>query len=101
MRDDNKGFELTNKNTTRPVPVKLLTKKELQEFYNPTFRKRKYNFSGKNFFVLKTTSKQFKKLYEIEYRKSWCETKAYLVEKYDYSLLLHKALKYVRESDVS
>lgn len=75
-------------------PALLLTKEKLKDFYNHR------TDLGKNpgWFILKTTSKQFKKLYNLKWDNKY---KAYLEERHPYDLLLYKAMKYVKENDVN
>lgn len=71
----------------------LFTKEEIKRFYDPEDKTHQINsHTNKAWFVLKITSKKFKKLYEIK----WENKKPYLIEKYGYDLLLHKAMKYVK-----
>ena len=95
-------IDQNNKFTQLKNPVKLFTKEEIESFYK---QKSSYHIDSRKhpgWFVLKTTSKKFKKLYKIEYRKNFYEKKhkVFLVEKYQYDLLLFKALKYVRKNNV-
>jgi hypothetical protein len=76
----------------------LFTKEQVQKFYNSNNKAFQIDScKNKAWFVLKITSKKFKKLYKLK----WENKQPYLVEKYGYDLLLHKAMKYVRLAESS
>lgn len=75
----------------------LLNKKDLKQFSNK--KNIKYKIDNKlpenrqaKIIILRTTSKKFKKLYSLIYENN----SLILKENFDYDLLLHKAIKYVR-----
>jgi len=67
----------------------LKNKQEVEFKINSSFRSDKIK---SRIIILRITSKQFKKLYNINYG----DNHSYITDKYEYDLLLHKALKYTK-----